>query len=93
MRLAKRVGRLSPSPTMAVSEEANRLRSEGRAVVDFSIGEPDFNTPDNIKGVGHRPSTTTSPATLRRRASRTSGKPWWRNTAASMGSTTPCPRW
>ena len=54
MRLAKRVGRLSPSPTMAVSEEANRLRSEGRSVVDFSIGEPDFNTPDNIKGVGHR---------------------------------------
>ena len=39
---------------MAVSEEANRLRSEGRSVVDFSIGEPDFNTPDNIKGVGHR---------------------------------------
>ncbi len=54
MRLAKRVGRLSPSPTMAVSEEANRLRSEGRSVVDFSIGEPVFNTPDNIKGVGHR---------------------------------------
>ena len=54
MRLAKRVGRLSPSPTMAVSEEANRLRSEGRNVVDFSIGEPDFNTPDNIKGGGHR---------------------------------------
>ena len=54
MRLAKRVGRLSPSPTMAVSEEANRLRSEGRKVVDFSIGEPDFNTPDNIKGGGHR---------------------------------------
>ena len=54
MRLAKRVGRLSPSPTMAVSEEANRLRAEGREVVDFSIGEPDFNTPDNIKGRGHR---------------------------------------
>lgn len=54
MRLAKRVGRLSPSPTMAVSEEANRLRAEGRSVVDFSIGEPDFNTPDNIKGGGHR---------------------------------------
>jgi aspartate aminotransferase len=39
---------------MAVSEEAKRLRSEGRKVVDFSIGEPDFNTPDNIKGRGHR---------------------------------------
>ena len=53
MRLAKRVGRLSPSPTMAVSEEAKRLRAEGRQVVDFSIGEPDFNTPDNIKERGH----------------------------------------
>lgn len=54
MRLAKRVGGLGPSPTMAVSEEANRLRAEGRSVVDFSIGEPDFNTPDNIKGGGHQ---------------------------------------
>ena len=54
MRLAKRVGRLAASPTMAVSEEANRLRLEGRKVVDFSIGEPDFNTPDNIKVEGHR---------------------------------------
>ncbi len=54
MKLAKRVGRLSASPTMAVAEEANRLRSEGRDVMDFSIGEPDFNTPDNIKGKGHR---------------------------------------
>ena len=54
MRLAKRVGRLSASPTMAVAAEASRLRSEGREVVDFSIGEPDFNTPDNIKGRGHR---------------------------------------
>src|SRR5262249_62203759 len=52
MKLAKRVGSLSSSPTMAVMEEAARLRNEGREIIDFSIGEPDFNTPDNIKSKG-----------------------------------------
>jgi aspartate aminotransferase len=51
--LAQRVGTLSSSPTMIVMEEAGRLRAEGREVVDFSVGEPDFNTPDNIKQKGH----------------------------------------
>src|SRR2546422_2445495 len=49
MKLAKRVSHLSSSPTLAVMEEAARLRAEGREIIDFSIGEPDFNTPDNIK--------------------------------------------
>jgi aspartate aminotransferase len=49
MKLAKRVSNLSSSPTLAVMEEAARLRAEGREIIDFSIGEPDFNTPDNIK--------------------------------------------
>ena len=49
MKLAERVSQLSPSPTMAVSAEASRLRASGQEVIDFSIGEPDFNTPDNIK--------------------------------------------
>jgi aspartate aminotransferase len=53
MKLAKRVRSLSSSPTMAVMEEAARLRSEGREIIDFSIGEPDFNTPENIKSKGH----------------------------------------
>jgi len=53
MKLAKRVGALSSSPTMAVMEEATRLRAEGREIIDFSIGEPDFNTPENIKIKGH----------------------------------------
>jgi len=52
MKLAKRVRSLSSSPTMAVMEEATRLRSEGREIIDFSIGEPDFNTPENIKSKG-----------------------------------------
>ena len=54
MKLAERVSQLSPSPTMAVSAEANRLRASGQEVIDFSIGEPDFNTPDNIKNKGHQ---------------------------------------
>jgi len=54
MKLAERVSQLSPSPTMAVSAEASRLRASGQEVIDFSIGEPDFNTPDNIKNEGHQ---------------------------------------
>jgi aspartate aminotransferase len=53
VKLAKRVESLSSSPTMAVMEEAARLRAEGREIIDFSIGEPDFNTPENIKSKGH----------------------------------------
>ena len=53
MKLAKRVSQLSSSPTMAVMEEAARLRAEGKEIIDFSVGEPDFNTPDNIKLKGH----------------------------------------
>ena len=52
MKLAKRVGSLSSSPTMAVMDAA-RLRADGREIIDFSIGEPDFNTPENIKSKGH----------------------------------------
>jgi len=47
--LAERVGRISESSTMKVAAEADRLRREGVDVVDFSAGEPDFATPDNIK--------------------------------------------
>ena len=53
MKLAKRVSHLTSSPTLAVMEEAARLRAEGREIIDFSVGEPDFNTPNNIKLKGH----------------------------------------
>jgi aspartate aminotransferase len=49
MKLAKRVSQLSSSPTMAVAAEAARLKAEGKEIIDFSVGEPDFNTPENIK--------------------------------------------
>ncbi len=47
--LADRVSLISVSSTMKVAAEADRLRREGVDVVDFSVGEPDFPTPANIK--------------------------------------------
>jgi aspartate aminotransferase len=44
-----RVQRVSPSATLAISNQASRLESEGVDVVDLSVGEPDFDTPENIK--------------------------------------------
>ncbi len=49
MKLALRVGNLKPSPTLAISAKAKAMKAEGRDVVDFGAGEPDFDTPDNIK--------------------------------------------
>ncbi|HEY6345432.1 MAG TPA: pyridoxal phosphate-dependent aminotransferase [Bryobacteraceae bacterium] len=47
--LAERISLISESSTMKVAAEADRLRREGVDVVDFSAGEPDFPTPENIK--------------------------------------------
>ena len=48
MKLAERVGRIKPSPTLAITAKANALRAEGRDIIGFGAGEPDFNTPSNI---------------------------------------------
>lgn len=47
--LAQRISRISESSTMKVAADADKLRREGVDVVDFSAGEPDFPTPENIK--------------------------------------------
>jgi aspartate aminotransferase len=47
--IADRISLISVSSTMKVAAEAERLRSEGVDIVDFSAGEPDFATPENIK--------------------------------------------
>ena len=49
---ADRMAHVAPSATMKVAAEAERLRREGYDVVDFSAGEPDFRTPDNVKDAG-----------------------------------------
>ncbi len=47
--LAKRLSRIKPSPTIAVSQKARELKAAGRDVISLGAGEPDFDTPDNIK--------------------------------------------
>ncbi|MBC6406515.1 MAG: pyridoxal phosphate-dependent aminotransferase, partial [Rhodospirillales bacterium] len=47
--LAQRLGRIKPSATIAVSSKARELKAAGRDVIGLGAGEPDFDTPENIK--------------------------------------------
>ncbi len=47
--LSQSLGRIKPSPTIAVSTKARELKAAGRDVIGLGAGEPDFDTPDNIK--------------------------------------------
>ena len=49
IKLASRVRRIKPSPTLAVTAKANQLRLEGVDVINLAAGEPDFDTPEHIK--------------------------------------------
>ena len=48
-QLSERLNRLSPSETLAMSQKSNELKAQGVDVINLSVGEPDFNTPDHIK--------------------------------------------
>ena len=41
--------RIKPSPTIAVTQKARELRAAGKDVIGLGAGEPDFDTPDNVK--------------------------------------------
>ncbi|NCF79182.1 MAG: aminotransferase class I/II-fold pyridoxal phosphate-dependent enzyme, partial [Alphaproteobacteria bacterium] len=47
--LADSLSRVKPSATMAVTDMARQLRAAGRDVIGLGAGEPDFDTPENIK--------------------------------------------
>src|SRR5882762_10044716 len=47
--IADSIGRIKPSPTIAVTDKARALKAAGRNVIGLGVGEPDFDTPDNIK--------------------------------------------
>ena len=49
MKLSKLANTLKPSATLAITAKAKELRSQGVDVIGFGAGEPDFDTPDNIK--------------------------------------------
>lgn len=48
-RLAERLKKINPSSTLAITSKAKKLKSEGKDIVNFAAGEPDFDTPDFIK--------------------------------------------
>ncbi|HYG57403.1 MAG TPA: pyridoxal phosphate-dependent aminotransferase [Symbiobacteriaceae bacterium] len=52
MRLSARALAMAPSPTMAIDAKSKQLMAEGIDVVNFSVGEPDFDTPEHIKQAG-----------------------------------------
>jgi aspartate aminotransferase len=51
-QLAARVERIKPSPSRAAAAKARELKAAGRDIVDMTVGEPDFDTPDSVKDAG-----------------------------------------
>jgi aspartate aminotransferase len=49
IRLAHRLQRIRPSPTVSITALAGRLREQGRDMIVLSVGEPDFPTPEHVK--------------------------------------------
>jgi aspartate aminotransferase len=52
--LSHRVMQIKPSPTLQLSAQANRLKAAGKPIINLTVGEPDFNTPDFIKQAAHQ---------------------------------------
>lgn len=48
-KLSGRVAGITPSSTLAITAKANKLKAEGKKIISFSAGEPDFNPPDFVK--------------------------------------------
>ena len=47
--LSASLSRIKPSPTIAVTQKARELKAQGKDVISLGSGEPDFDTPDNVK--------------------------------------------
>lgn len=52
MFLSQRAKAIKPSPTLAIDAKAKALKAQGVDVIGFGVGEPDFDTPQNIKDAG-----------------------------------------
>ena len=49
MRSAARVNRIKPSPSTAAAQRVRELKAQGHVILDLTVGEPDFDTPDHVK--------------------------------------------
>jgi len=47
--ISQRLKFIKPSPTLEVTKKANQLKEQGKKIISLSVGEPDFDTPDNVK--------------------------------------------
>lgn len=52
--LASRVTQIAPSPTLAVNAKAKALKAAGADILNFSVGEPDFDTPEHVRAAGKK---------------------------------------
>jgi aspartate aminotransferase len=52
LELSQRVRNIKPSPTLAVTAKAAKLKAEGKDIISLGVGEPDFDTPEHIKAAG-----------------------------------------
>ena len=60
------LSRVKPSATMATDQKARELKAQGRDIISLGAGEPDFDTPDNIKEAAIRanPESTRDPVLI-----------------------------
>ena len=49
MKLSEKLERIAPSMTISLFDKAKNLMREGKDIIDFGVGEPDFDTPQNVK--------------------------------------------
>jgi aspartate aminotransferase len=54
VKLSNRIRLIQPSPTIGIATKAKEMQAQGISVINFGVGEPDFNTPDYIKEAGKR---------------------------------------
>ena len=52
MKLTRRVDHILESATLSITAKANQMRAEGKSIISFGAGEPDFPTPSNIQEAG-----------------------------------------
>lgn len=53
-QISERLASLSPSETLAMSQKSNELKAQGIDIINLSVGEPDFNTPEHIKAAAKK---------------------------------------
>lgn len=54
MLISRKISQISPSPTLGITAKAKKMQAEGINVIGFGAGEPDFDTPLNIKEAAKR---------------------------------------